>query len=248
MLKKILLLLLLFTMYSQCSSRAETTDANWVFGTPAIEYKTPSADWYPQPQLYSQQQPQPYPQQQAYPQQPNNAMYSIQPINNQIQQVSSPYNDYYQGIKLPAGTAITIRNKQEINADHVREGQIVDFIVDSPVTLNGLTVIKPNASVTAEVINKRNNFIFGIPGDLQVGNFKLTNLNNKSINLTGTISKKGTSRYWAHIGWLIVWPLLLVKGEDGKIPAGTRHTIYTMGDVYLPMNNPPINYQQPRYY
>ena len=70
----------------------------------------------------------------------------------------------------------------------------------------------------------------------------------------GSITEKGDSRYWAHIGWLIVWPLLMVKGivwpllmvkgGDGIIPAGQRYTIHTIGDTYLNTNTYPVYYNQ----
>ena len=138
-------------------------------------------------------------------------------------------------------------NTQEINADYLNKGQTVEFSVDSPVIINGVTVIKAGTRATAEVLNKKNNFIFGIPGEIQVGNFKLNNGGSSPINMSGSITEKGSSRYWSHIGWLIVWSLLLVKGGDGVIPAGTRHTIYTIGDTYLNTNTYPVNYYNPHY-
>lgn len=62
--------------------------------------------------------------------------------------------------------------------------------------------------------------------------------------MMGSITEKGDSRYWAHIGWLIVWPLLMVKGGDGIIPAGQRYTIHTIGDTYLNTNTYPVYYNQ----
>jgi len=205
--------------------------SNWVFGTPAVEYQPSNEDWYPKSQQNVQQTP-------AQTQQIQN----FYPAQVQNQNLNIPVYNRSQGIKIPAGTAITITNRNEINADYVTKGQTIDFVVDNPVSVNGITVIKAGTSVTAEVLNKRNNFIFGIPGEISVGNFKLNNISTNSINMSGSISDKGSSRYWAHIGWLIVWPLLLVKGGDGIIPAGTRQTIYTIGDTYLNSGTTPINY------
>ena len=130
-------------------------------------------------------------------------------------------------IKIPAGTAVTVSVEREIDADDVQEGQNIDFIVLDPVTIDGTPVIKSGTPVIAQVINKKNNFIFGIPGELEVGNFKLFNQNNGIINLRGSILDKGTHRAWANIGWILVWPLLFIKGNDGKIPAGTFKILYT---------------------
>lgn len=214
---------------------AFASDGNWVFGNSNPEYNKPSEDWFPKVQ--------------------QNNPTNIQQDTQQKQQYQSQQpvmmpvvNNYYQGIKIPAGTAITVYNAHEINADDIATGQTVNFIVDNTVNINGIDVIKAGTQATAEVTNKRNNFIFGIPGEIQVNNFRITNVSNKPINMSGSIIKKGNSRYWAHIGWIIVWPLLLVKGEDGIIPAGTRHTIYTIGDSFVNIGNVPVNYQTQRYY
>ncbi len=228
-------------------TKAYADEGNWVFGNQPVQYQAPDKDWFPQstPQntpaqtlqtpQYSQQNIS-LPQTQQYRQPDYQQTFTQMPISN-------TYNSYQpQGFKIPAGTAVTIHNTQEINADYLNKGQTVEFSVDSPVIINGVTVIKAGTRATAEVLNKKNNFIFGIPGEIQVGNFKLNNGGSSPINMSGSITEKGSSRYWSHIGWLIVWPLLLVKGGDGVIPAGTRHTIYTIGDTYLNTNVYPVNY------
>ena len=120
------------------------------------------------------------------------------------------------------------------NTQHLlSKGQNVDFVVLDPVTINGTIVIKSGTHVTAQVTKKKNNCILGIPGEIQIGNFKLINSNNDVINLRGTIVDKGTNRAWANIGWIIVWPLLFIKGNDGKVPAGSYHILYTIGDTFF---------------
>lgn len=157
------------------------------------------------------------------------------------------YREFPNIIKIPTGTAVTIYNTQEINADHLDKGQTIEFSVDNPVIINGVTVIQAGTRVSAQVMHKKNNFIFGIPGEIEVGNFKLNNLGNNPIEMIGSITEKGESRYWAHIGWIIVWPLLLVKGGDGIIPAGHRYTIHTIGDTYFKLNDYPARYNQYSY-
>ena len=79
----------------------------------------------------------------------------------------------------------------------------------------------------------KNNFILGIPGELELTNFQLITGDNDPIPLRGNINDKGEGRYWAHIGWFFLFPLLLVKGGDGKIPATVQYTMYTMEEVEL---------------
>lgn len=140
-------------------------------------------------------------------------------------------------IKIPAGTAITVYTEHEIDADKVKRGQNVDFIVQEPVSVNGIQVIKAGTHVTAQVTKKKNNFIFGVPGEVEVGNFKITNSQIGVLNMRGIILDKGTGKYWSNIGWLLVWPLLFIKGNDGKIPAGTYQVVYTTGETIVNLEN-----------
>ena len=221
------------------TNRAAAEEETWVFGNP-IEYQTPEEDWTPDTTPINNNTPQ-VPQKNTAP--------LPQPQQNYQPQtyIQMPISNIPQGIKIPSGTAVMIHNTQEINADHLKKGQTVEFVVDNSVIINGISVIQSGARVTAEVLNKKNNFIFGIPGEIQIGNFKLNNVTTEPINMLGTITEKGSSRYWAHIGWLVVWPLLLVKGGDGVIHAGTRQTVYTIRDTYLNNRIYPINYNSIQY-
>ena len=87
--------------------------------------------------------------------------------------------------------------------------------------------------VIAQVVKKKNNFILGIPGEIQVNNFQILTSDNEIIRLRGSIIDKGDSKYWAHVGWFFLLPLLFVKGNDGKIPVNTSHTLYTMENIEL---------------
>lgn len=136
-------------------------------------------------------------------------------------------------VVLPDGKAIAIRPVAELDADNLKQGETVNFEVAQPVKVNGNVVIKQGAEVTAQVARLKNNFILGIPGELELTNFQLITGDNDPIPLRGNINDKGEGRYWAHIGWFFLFPLLLVKGGDGKIPATVQYTMYTMEEVEL---------------
>lgn len=139
-----------------------------------------------------------------------------------------------QTYKIPAGTPITVYAAEEIDADDVQLDQNIDFIVQDPVYINNKLVIKSGTSVIGQVVKLKNNSILGISGEIQIGNFRLAN-SNQVINLRGNITNKGTNRTWVNVGWFfgIALPLLFVKGNDGKIPAGTYQILYTIGDNFI---------------
>lgn len=265
---------IIFTIFLlNINSNKAVAEENWVFGNP-VNYQSASENKELETQLDQAIEPEWYTEiepeqktieekvytQQVIPKQAKSKRKHIRKIKykqqyeqqNQAQQNFSnyPISDYrttpkrVRELKIPAGTSVTVYNSQEINADNLEKGQNIEFTVDNPVIIDGKTVIQAGTRVSAQVLNKKNNFIFGIPGEIQVGNFKLHNIGNKQIDMMGSITEKGESRYWAHIGWLIVWPLLMVKGGDGIIPAGQRYTIHTIGDIYLNPNTYPVYYNQ----
>lgn len=134
---------------------------------------------------------------------------------------------------LPLGTAIHIQPNYEIDADKIKQGDPVEFNVVLPVKVNDKVLIKPGTLVTAQIIKKRNNFIFGVPGYIEAGNFRIHTENNEVITLRGTISDEGNNRYWCHIGWAFLFPVLFLKGDDGKIPMNVNHVLYTAEDVKI---------------
>ncbi len=126
---------------------------------------------------------------------------------------------------IPEGTMVVVQPQKGIDADN--------FTVIHPVKVNNEVVIKSGREVTAEVVKKKNNGILGIPGELELGNFEMAASNNDIIRLRGTVVDKGEGRYWANVGWFFLFPILFVKGDDGKIPVNSTHRLYTVEDINL---------------
>lgn len=139
-----------------------------------------------------------------------------------------------QTIRIPAGTPITIYVEEEIDADDVQLNQNINFMVLDPIYINNKLVIKSGTSVTGQVIKLKNNSILGISGEIQIGNFRIAD-SNQVINLRGNITNKGTNRAWVNVGWFfwVALPLIFIKGNDGKISAGTYQILYTIGDNFI---------------
>ncbi len=136
-------------------------------------------------------------------------------------------------LKIPAGTPVSIYTPDEIDADDVKLGKNVDFIVQEGVSINNHVVISAGSHVIGQITKKKNNFILGIPGSIEVGNFRVKTIDNKFVNLRGLVQDKGTGREWANIGWFFLFPVLFIKGDDGKIPAGMYQIVYTIGETYV---------------
>ncbi len=139
-------------------------------------------------------------------------------------------------IKVPIGTAVEVTTTTEIDADDIKELEPVNFIVKSPVVIEGYEVIKAGNEIRGQVINKRNNFIFGISGEIKISNFQLRGKDNVDIKLRGEISDIGKHRAWVNFGWiaLVTMPVLFIKGNDGKIQPNRTFTLYTAETLYIP--------------
>lgn len=138
-------------------------------------------------------------------------------------------------LTIPQGTLVLVQASNTIDADRVKIGDTVSFKTTKPVKVDGKVVINAGKEVNAKVINKKNNGILGIPGEIEVGEFRIITQNNEIIYLDGKIADKGKDRLWANTGWLfiITFPMLFIKGDDGKIYSINEHMLYTAEDVTL---------------
>lgn len=134
---------------------------------------------------------------------------------------------------LPQGTLVLVQPANIIDADDVKTGDSVKFRTVKPVKANGNIVLPQGTEVSARVVKRKNNGLLGIPCELEVGEFKILTQNNDIIHLSGTILDKGEGRYWANVGWIFVFPLLFIKGNDGKFYPNSEYMLYTAEDVNL---------------
>lgn len=140
------------------------------------------------------------------------------------------FNNIGFASEIPAGTPVIITADNEIDADDVKLNQTVFFTTYESIKVNGKTVIKPGQKVTGQVVKIKNNSLLGLPGEIKVSNLKIRTPQGDFINIDGSVSDKGNGRYWANAGWFFLFPILLIKGDDGKIQAGMPTTLHTLED------------------
>ena len=136
-------------------------------------------------------------------------------------------------ITVPSNTLVVIQSQKLIDADNVKIGDNVSFRVSQPVKIEDRVVIPVGTEVKATVVKKKNNGILGIPGNIQIGEFQILTKNNEVLRPSGNVYDEGTNRYWANVGWIFVFPLLFIKGNDGKIQPTLTHMLYTAEDINL---------------
>ena len=130
-------------------------------------------------------------------------------------------------IEVPAEITVTIRPSQEINADNLRVGDTILFQTVENVMNGNDVVFKRGTEVSAIVKRKRNNFIFGAPGEILIGNFQVWADDGSRVALDGSVANMGTARYWIILPGIFVPPLFFVKGNDAKIAPSSTFTLYT---------------------
>lgn len=130
---------------------------------------------------------------------------------------------------LPAGTPVQVVIDNEVDADDVKEGETITGHLLAPVKQNGVVVFPAGTPVKGQVTRKKNNFIFGISGKIELGRFKLIPPDGQVIPLTGEYQRKGNSRVAGSLvgAYFILLPIF-VKGQDGKIESGAEMTMYTV--------------------
>jgi hypothetical protein len=149
---------------------------------------------------------------------------------NTIPQLTQALEPTIQNSKvLPAGTPIQVVLDQDIDADHVKVGQTVDGHIMMPVKHEGQIVFPIGTPVKGVVTHKKNNSIAGVPGSIELGNFKIVTSQNAIVPLSGSFQKTGDSRIAGAVagGYFLLLPIF-IKGQDGRLPRGAESTMFTL--------------------
>ena len=136
-------------------------------------------------------------------------------------------------LNVPSGSIITIQPQNEIDADDYKTGDTINFTLVQPLKYNNNIIIKAGSEVTGTVVKNKNNGCFGIPGEIQISNFRIIDANQGDVRLRGSVISKGESKYWVNVGWifLITIPMVFIKGQDAKVPMNSTYMLYTAEDI-----------------
>ena len=94
-------------------------------------------------------------------------------------------------VVIKAGTIIPLQAAQTVKAADVNEGQVIDFITVSPLTIDGKTVFERGAIVKGKVIKAKKSTIAGTKGRLVISIQKMS-LPNGSLLFFSSIDQKST--------------------------------------------------------
>jgi hypothetical protein len=138
-------------------------------------------------------------------------------------------------VAIPDGTAVEIELSQTASSEELKEGDPVAFKIVRSVEINGVTVIKRDASARGHVVKVKKAGRWGKQGKLDWAMNDAMGVDGTKIPLRFTQSARGDSKggtvaVAAIATTVLLGPLGLLwglkKGKPAIIPAGNKYTVY----------------------
>ena len=125
-------------------------------------------------------------------------------------------------VVIKAGTIVPLQAAQTVKAADLNEGQVVDFVTVSPLTIDGKTVFERGAIVKGKVIEAKKSTIAGTKGRLVISIQKMTLPNGTPLFFSDTnvrVYGKNKTPLAVVLGCL-VWPCIFIPGPKAQMPQG----------------------------
>lgn len=146
-------------------------------------------------------------------------------------------------VRIPNGMTIDVEAPFEVNSQKVRKGDKISFRVINPVKVDGVIVVEPGATATAQVIKAKRGGHFGRAGRLAWTMQEVTAIDGTRIPLqaSGRIvgdskgAKVATQMILTGAVFWVLAPVALLhgfkRGENAVLPAGKRLEVLTQGEA-----------------
>lgn len=145
-------------------------------------------------------------------------------------------------VKVPDGTEIEIQLTNNASGEELKVGDVVDFVVVGPVTVNGMTIFEKGAGGRARITTAKRAGHWGKAGKLEWAMQDVMAVDGNRIPARFTQrhigdSKGGTVAVAAVATTVFLGPLGLLwglkKGKPAIIPAGNRYQVFVHGDTKI---------------
>lgn len=145
-------------------------------------------------------------------------------------------------VTIPHGTLVEVESPFTVSSGDVKEGEAISFTVVHPVKINGVTVIAAGARATALVTKAKRGASWGRAGQLVWVMQDVMAVDGSKVPLELRKSKRGISKGGTVATGIIVtsvlfWPAApywgFKRGEDAKIPAGSRLEVEVHGNTII---------------
>jgi hypothetical protein len=146
-------------------------------------------------------------------------------------------------VRIPGGVAIDVEAPFAVNSQEVRKGDKISFRVINPVKVDGVIVVEPGATATAQVVQAERGGHFGRAGRLAWAMQEVTAVDGTKIPLQASGRIVGDSKgakvatqmiITGAIFWVVA-PVALLhgfkRGKNAVLPAGKRLEVLTQGET-----------------
>ncbi|MGN1375651.1 MAG: hypothetical protein ACI4V5_03765 [Prevotella sp.] len=131
-------------------------------------------------------------------------------------------------VVIKAGTVIPLQAAKTVKAADLNEGQVVDFVTISPLTIDGKNVFESGTIVKGKVVEAKKSTIAGTKGRLVISIQKMTLPNGSPLFFSDTTVRvygKNKTPLAVVLGCFI-WPCIFIPGSKAEMPQG--YEIYAM--------------------
>ncbi len=145
-------------------------------------------------------------------------------------------------IKVPSGTPVILEVETGFSTDEVKEGDTIALLVQRPVRVNRVVVIRQGVAARAKIISARAASGWGGAGEISLDIRSVPAVDGSEIMLRGRATRRGETEHGTATALgvgagVLCLPLAVtgfaVKGEEGKFPIGYEIVAYTAGDHFV---------------
>ena len=145
-------------------------------------------------------------------------------------------------VSVPDGTEVEIQLTNNASGEEMKVGDVVDFVVVGPVTVNGVTIFAKGAGARARITTAKRAGHWGKAGKLEWAMQDIMAADGNRIPARFTQrhigdSKGGTVAVAAVATTVFLGPVGLLwglkKGKPAVIPAGNRYSVFVHGDTKI---------------
>lgn len=137
-------------------------------------------------------------------------------------------------LMLKEGEEIHLKFADDISSKTANEGDPVNLVLDEPIKIGDVVVVKEGAKAVATVTNAKKAGMMGKAGEL---NIRLEHLKagDERVRLRGSKGKEGQGKEGTAVALTVLFgPIGLIKhGKNVEVKAGTPLVAYVDQDVAL---------------
>ena len=125
-------------------------------------------------------------------------------------------------VVIKAGTIIPLQAAKTVKAADLNEGQVVDFVTISPLTVEGKTVFERGTIVKGKVVEARKSTVAGTKGRLVISIQKMTLPNGNPLFFSDTTVRiYGKNKTpLAVVLACLAWPCIFIPGTKAQMSQG----------------------------